>query len=249
MDEIIGNVFNLWSAAIIGLVVGMLIYAYRKERIDWTAIAGTGIVGFICLAAGGVKWVIPLVVFFTVGNIASRYKEERKRKLGLAQEPRTWKNVFANGGAAAIFALLYLIDSNPTHSHFYFLGLITAMAVAAGDTFGTELGQVYGRHPRTIINLKKAEIGTEGAVSKEGLIFSLIGSAIISGLLLLWNYSIMIFAICVLSGFLGALIDSIFGCTLEQWKYIKHYDTHMNNFVTTILGGIIAIILTACFYS
>lgn len=246
IEGIIENMFNLWSVIAAGIAFGILLYAYKKERIDWTAIAGTGIVGFICLTAGGARWVFPLIVFFVVGHIASHYKRKIKQKLGVAQTMRTWLNVFANGGAAAIFALLYLIDSNPSYSHFYFLGLITAMAVATGDTFGTELGQVFCFRPISIITMKPVKVGTPGAVSKEGLMFSLLGSGIISGLLLLWGYSITIFAICVSSGFLGAFLDSILGSTIEKEEHKN--TTHVINFVTTLTGGIIAMITITVLY-
>lgn len=221
---------------IFAAITGAVYYAYRKERIDFSAVASTGAIGLICFVAGGNNWLIPLFIFFVLGTLASSYKRKIKKKFGIGQSIRTWRNVVANGGAAAIFALLYLVFQDGI----YFLGLIGAMATALADTLATELGQVYGRSPRLISNLEKVEVGTPGAVSKEGLLFALLGSGIISSLLLVWGYGNAIFIAALISGFIGAFMDSFLGATLETKGYI---DTHMVNFVTTVIGGFLAGIL------
>jgi len=252
MNEMIGNVLNPESGIAIGMALVMLVYAYQKKKIDKSAIFGAGIVGFLCLLAGGVRWVSPLIILFVVGHIASHHKRKLKKKLGVEQTTRTWWNVLANGGAAAIFGFFYILEQifgkyfiyGEAYGEIYFLGLIGAIATATADTFGTELGQVYGKNPRTIIGLKRAQIGTTGAVSKEGLMFSLVGSLIISGLLLIWGYPRIIFLICFFSGVLGSMLDSVFGCTLEKKAYI---DTHTNNFMTTTIAGTMIIVITRAF--
>ena len=236
----IENVFNVWSILAIFVIGVILYYAYRKEKIDKSAILATAICGFICLVAGGIKWIEPLILFFIVGNIFSHYKKTLKRKLGVEQEIRTWKNVFANGGAAIIFAWLYILFS---YSVFLF-GLIGAMACALADTSATELGQIYGKKPRLIKNLKRVPIGTPGAVSDEGFAFALLGSGIISSLLLFWGYPMIVFLICLFAGFFGSVIDSVFGCTIEKKGDVD--TTHVINFLTTLAAGCLAIALYVC---
>ena len=228
--------YNLVTGVLLVAIAGILYYAYRKEKIDDSAIVSTAIIGFTCLFAFGNDGIIPLVIFFVVGNIVSHYKRKIKRKFGVEQSIRTWKNVFANGGASAVFSLLYIYSRN----NVYFLGLIGSMATAMADTSATELGQIYGKNPRLMYNLKRVPIGTPGAISPEGFIFALIGSGIISSLLSLWNYRFSVFLVCLFSGFLCSVVDSILGCTLEARGYIN---THMINFLTTLLGGILVVLL------
>ncbi len=249
MEKIIENVVNPASLSILAIAVIALYVAYQKQKIDKSAIISTGVVGLLCLSAGGWKWAMPLVMFFVVGNIASHYKKQLKEYREVAQDPRTCLNVVANGGAATLFSVFYITarftGDNPIHCQLYFLGLMAAMATAAADTLGTEIGQTSKGKPRSIITWKRVKVGTAGAVSTKGLMSFLLGSTIISGLLLVWGYPITIFGICVISGFLGAVLDSVFGSTLEQWKwkFLRHYDTNINNLITTLTAGIIAMTL------
>lgn len=218
-------------------IAASLYLAYSKQKIDLSAVVSTGIVGGICLIAGGMLWITPLFIFFVLGSMVSGYKRTFKKKVGVEQSIRTYRNVFSNGGAAAIFALMYLFIEN----ELYFIGLMGAMATAMADTSATELGQVYGKHPRLILNMKKVPLGTPGGVSKQGLLFSLLGSGIISSLLFIWGYDVAIFTVVLISGFVGALIDSLLGASIERKGYI---DTHMVNLIATIMGGSLAMIMS-----
>ncbi|MBU4373236.1 MAG: DUF92 domain-containing protein [Euryarchaeota archaeon] len=221
---------------LLAAVTGSVCYAYIKEKIDTSSIVSTGIIGILCFYAGGDKWILPLLIFFVGGSLASHYNTAVKRELGVEQSIRTWKNVFANGGAAAVFALLEILSGN----EMYFFGLMGAMAAALADTSATELGQVHGKNPRLIVNLKRVPVGTPGAVSKEGILFSLLGSGIISLLLFLWECSWLMFAAVLVSGFLGSLLDSLLGSTLEARGYMN---THMVNFAATLAAGLIVLML------
>jgi uncharacterized membrane protein len=77
-------------------------------------------------------------------------------------------------------------------------------------------------------------------VSKEGVLFSLLGSGIISLLLFLWEYSGLIFAAVLISGFFGSLLDSLLGSTLEARGYMS---THMVNFAATLAAGLLVLML------
>ena len=90
------------------------------------------------------------------------------------------------------------------------------------------------------LKIDKVEIGTPGAITAEGFFCSLIGSGIMSIPLLVWGYPFLAFGICVTAGFLGAALDSLFGCTLEKWGIIE---TNTINFLTTLAAGCLAVAL------
>lgn len=223
------------TGMLVALIGGILYYAYKKEKIDRSAIVATVMIGVIFLTAGGSKWIIAPFIFFVGGSLETYYKRQKKNRLGVEQSIRTWKNIGANGGAAMIFALSYIC----TGDSIFFIGSIGAIATAMADTSATEMGQVWGKHPRFIHNLKRVSVGTAGAVTKEGFLFALFGSTIISALLIFYGYGTGIFAVCLLSGFAGCMADSLLGSTLEQKKKIN---THEINLITTLLGGFIAMI-------
>lgn len=228
-----------WYIFVILILMGLIIYyTYKKKKVDKSAIIATLIVGFLSFFAGGVKWIIPLLIFFILGISVSHYNKRLKKKLGVEQKIRTWKNVFANGGTAVIFALFQLCF--PAKNPIFFIGLIGAMATAMADTVSTELGQIYGKNPRLITTMKKVPIGTAGAVSVSGFFFGLLGAVVISSLLIFWQYSILAFLICVFAGFFGSVIDSFLGATLEKQG---HINTHEINFLTTLFAGILAVIM------
>jgi uncharacterized protein (TIGR00297 family) len=47
--------------AILGIIDIVLGFAYIKKKIDLSAIIATGLVGGLCLLAGGAKWLLPLL--------------------------------------------------------------------------------------------------------------------------------------------------------------------------------------------
>jgi len=228
--------FRLLATILVAII--FLLFAYRKGKIDSSALISSGIIGFTVLFSLGDRWsyLWLILTFFFMGNLVTKYKHSRKENRDVAEGIRTWKNVFGNGGSATVFALLYWI----TGKEILLAGFIGAMATAAGDTFATEVGQAHEREPRLITNFRKVKVGTSGAVSLYGLIAALIGAGIISLIALILSQNLLTFAIGILSGFIGCNADSLIGATIER----KRLDKHMTNFLGTLSGGVSAIILS-----
>jgi uncharacterized protein (TIGR00297 family) len=158
---------------------------------------------------------------------------------------RDINNVLGNGLSPLIFAVLYALYCD----NVFLLAFSGSVATACADTFSTEIGQAEGK-PRLITTLKKVPVGTNGGVSLQGLGASLLGSLLISLVCLIFWFDLQItvrsisllFCICLLSGFLGCLVDSIFGATAEDREPLK-LNKHHVNILATLFGGIFAIIL------
>ena len=90
------------------------------------------------------------------------------------------------------------------------------------DTWGTEFGKLSKIKPISIISFRTISHGISGGVTRVGTLGSLLGSCIIgfTTWCLMPVGGLIIYCI-ILSGFLGAIIDSIFGATL-QGKYETH---------------------------
>jgi uncharacterized protein (TIGR00297 family) len=227
------------SGFLLAISIVILFIAYSRKQLDLLGFLSGIIVGFTLFFAGGVNWLMPMMIFFVLGSFFTSFKKELKKELGVNGRHRTWKNVWANGGAAFIFAVSTILF--PSYSGTLYLALIASLAVALADTAATELGQIWGKNPVFPITLQPAKIGEPGAVSKKGLLVSLVGSMIIAGYgAIITGITLEIAAIIVVIGFLGALFDSILGCTLEKRGILN---THAINFLTTFLGGAIALII------
>jgi uncharacterized protein (TIGR00297 family) len=236
---------DLFLSATLILSAAIILYAYKNKKIDLSAAAAAGIVGGVALLTVGVDWLYLILAFFVAGNLITRYRYSVKENLGVAEGVRTFKNVFGNGGAAAVFAIFYIFtERNPI----LLLGFMGAMATATADTFATEIGGAHDKRPRLITTFRKTKVGTSGAVSIPGSVGALIGAAIISAISFLFLVNtdrIPIFFIGIISGFIGCNIDSLIGATIER----KKIDKHMTNFLGTLSGGISAMLLYLFFCS
>jgi uncharacterized protein (TIGR00297 family) len=237
---------DIFFVSTIVLSVFIIVYAYLRGRIDLSAVFASGLVGVIALLTVGVEWIYLILTFFVLGNLVTRYKYKVKEGYGVAEKVRNYQNVFGNGGAAMVFALLYkLSEGNPV----FLLGYAGAMASAAADTFATEIGEVHGSCPRMVTNLKKAVIGTNGAISCAGCLAALMGAALVSAMPYLFAGSYnkdSFFVLGTFSGFFGCYVDSWVGATLEGRS--KFLDNHMTNFIGTLAGGICGVVLYLLFF-
>ena len=238
----------LLTAVVLLIAFSFVLYAYLKRKINTSAFVGTLVLGVVILVTLGYAGVVTLLAFFLLGNSITKYKYEKKAMLGVAEGNKGMRdinNVLGNGLSPLIFAVLYALYCD----NVFLLGFSGSVATACADTFSTEIGQAEGK-PRLITTLKKVPVGTNGGVSLQGLGASLLGSFLISLVCLIFWFDLQITArsislllcVCLLSGFLGCLADSIFGATAEDREPLK-LNKHHVNILATLFGGFFAIIV------
>jgi len=241
----------------------LVLYAYIKRKISTSAFIGTLILGVIILLTFGFKFgyagVLVLLAFFLSGNLVTKYKYNKKAMLGVAEGNKGMRdinNVLGNGLSPLIFAVLYAVPvSSPSHNTIFLLGFSGAVATACADTFSTEIGQAEG-NPRLITTLKKVPVGTNGGISLPGIGAAVLGSCLISLVgLTFWvvlqiptRTILLLSCVCLLSGFLGCIMDSFLGATIEDKSFYKRtsqfrLNKHHVNILATLFGGILAILL------
>ena len=245
------------TALTVLIAFSLVLYAYLKRKINTSAFIGTFTLGVIILLTFGLEFgyagVLVLLAFFLFGNLVTKYKYDRKAKLGVAEGNkgmRGMNNVLGNGLSPLFFAVLYALSRD----NVLLLGFSGAIATACSDTFSTEIGQAEG-NPRLITTLKKVPVGTNGGVSLPGLGAALLGSGLIALVSLSFinpylcsgaqpNLKAIFFLVCLLAGFFGCLIDSLLGATLEDKHFYKfRLNKHGVNIIATLFGGIFAILL------
>lgn len=195
--------------------------AFWRGSLSRSGAAGATIVGTLIMSFGGWTWGILLAVFFVSSSLLSHYKEEEKQVMAEKFEKghrRDVGQVIANGGLAAIAAVLSAIAPSP----FWLPLFVGAMATVTADTWATELGTLSRRPPRLITTGRAVEVGTSGGVSLLGTAVSLLGGLFI-GLaagLLTEHFTLGDAAIIgVVSGLAGSLFDSLLGATVQQLYY------------------------------
>lgn len=225
-----------WFYLILVVLFASLAYYSRKLDIKG-ALAGV-CVAAILLAAEGVFAFILLAVFFGAGTLASSYQKslKKKRKLpGSKEKMRSWQNVLANAGPAAIFAFLSML--HPQSSEELIVMMISSLGAATADTLSSELGMVTGKKFYNLLNFKETKAGPDGSVSLAGLFFGLVGA------LLIGLFSIPVFPmwpvllVIVFSGFMGTIFDSLLGAGPERAGLMNN---HTVNFFACLLAGILA---------
>jgi uncharacterized protein (TIGR00297 family) len=202
-----------------------------------TVITGTlGLRGFALMAA-----------FFVVGSLVTRLGYRVKAARGIAQErggARGWRNAWANGGVAALLALM--TGAAPSDMRFlYLLAYAAAVATAAADTCSSEVGKAYGRRTFLITTLHPVPPGTEGAVSLEGTLGGLLGGGLVAGLgAALGLYPWLAGALVAVAGLLGSLAESVLGTVAERKGWL---DNDLLNALNTALGAVFVVFLLRLF--
>jgi len=174
-------------------------------RLGWLTIGGgvaAAVVGGVIWEAGEIGMAAPLLAFFFSSSLLGRLPGGGK------SGARTFGQVMANGGVAAIAAALTWFDLSRASTMF-----LAALCAANADTWATELGTRFGRKPIRITTLKPVEIGASGAVSVIGVLAALAGAAFVACVgFWIVGANLMVAAA---AGFVGAMIDSVLGDTVQ----------------------------------
>jgi len=214
-------------------------FAYRSKTADLSGLFSIALVGILLLVFATPLWLLVMIAFFVLGSLATKYKYEYKKRIGVEQGQsgaRGYKNVFANGIAATAAAVLFGVFEEPVFIVMY----VGCVATAAADTLASEIG-VTGGVPYMITTLKKVPIGTNGGVTMVGEAVALIGGLVVSLVaLLLGLITLPMAAVCTLAGFAGTNLDSLVGATLENRGVLGNAGT---NLLATIGGGLVAVAL------
>lgn len=204
-----------------------LVFAVIANQKKWLTASGAvagGVLATSIIALGGWAWALPGLSFFVLSSLLSRVDGHRVRRLEAVSEKgsrRDAAQVVANGGVAWVCLLGHALAPHPL----WLWGYVGAFCAAAADTWATEVGTLLGGTPRLITTGKHVSTGTSGAVSMAGLL------AAIAGALSVWGAGALVFeslssiaaaVICTGAGFLGALVDTLLGATLQA----RYRDAH-----------------------
>lgn len=190
-------------------------------------LTGGGVVAALAVGgatAWGLGWrgVVLLFAFFVSGSLLTRMA-------GGTGGQRTYRQVLANGGVAALAGLLgsWRLAA-------------AALAAATADTWATEIGSFSPHAPRLITTWRPVSKGTDGGVTLIGTLGGLAGA------LLIWASAALLFSsqpsrlTVVWAGLAGMIVDSLLGATMQG----RFFDNDGVNLAATVTGAGTAYLLT-----
>ncbi|MDQ6599653.1 DUF92 domain-containing protein [Bacillus salipaludis] len=249
---------------IIAIIIFAGILAYLVKALTKSGALAAIIVGAAVMLGFGLNGLFLLGTFFVSSSLWSEYKSSVKKTIEekLAKgATRDWRQVAANGGAAALFSLINFLQPNII----WLLAFAVSLASANSDTWASEIGSLSKKNPLFIRTFRPVERGTSGAISFLGTSAALAGALLIA-LLTLWLFHLHIFLafLIFLFGFLGNLIDTLFGAFYQQLykcsqcgieterrihcqketlriKGINYIDNDMVNFLSGLIAALLAL--------
>ena len=237
---------ELWMeiVAVLALSALLSLLAFRLGLLTKSGCISAAAMGVFIGLCGSLSWLILLIVFTLLGFVATVIGLSKKREKGLQEGKhgeRDYRNVLGVALPCCVFAIINILTQD-SHYYLMMIGYISTIAVAAADTTASELGtkdsKVY-----LITTFKRVEPGTDGGISLFGTTVSLMASVavtLIGWLVINQSLDDIFVLIPMAAGFIGCMLDSVVGATLETWGYVDKYG---NNCITGIAGAAIGVLI------
>lgn len=226
---------------IVAVVISTLIAAraYRRKSLDLSG----AVAGFLVMSihfAVSYRFGAMLLVFFFTSSKLTRFGEDKKRKIDAEFKEggqRNWIQVLFNSGIATILSLTSwkltgsqdkCLDSKESYLVTSLIGsIIGHYCCCNGDTWSSELGVLSNDQPRLITTFKPVKRGTNGGVTRAGLLAAAVAGSVIGLTFVLLGFlttkcafdvalkQLLVIPLSALAGVFGSLIDSLLGATLQ----------------------------------
>ena len=184
--------------------------------------------------SSGIDYTLGLLSFYFSSSYFTKVGGELKESFKHNFKKNGQRNalqVFFNGGIGTIICaiILFVPSLNQENIRILKYCYLCNYCVCNGDTWASEVGTAFGGSPILISNCKRVPPGTNGGVSPLGLLVSFLGGVFVAICFYygtIYVEGLQIFnsiweAIIIggLFGFLGSIIDSILGATMQETLY------------------------------
>ncbi|KAG8491612.1 hypothetical protein CXB51_015001 [Gossypium anomalum] len=227
--------------SLIAVVISSLaaIRSYRRKSLDLSG----ALAGFLVMTIHfvvGYRFGAMLLAFFFTSSMLTKVGEDKKRRVDADFKEggqRNWIQVLYNSGIAAVLSVLIgnltgwedkCLDSNDSVLITSLIGgIIGHYSCCNGDTWSSEIGVLSDDQPRLITTFKSVRRGTNGGVTKTGLLAALAAGSVIGLTFVLVGFlstrcsnemamkQLLVIPLSAVAGLLGSIIDSLLGATLQ----------------------------------
>ncbi len=210
--------FKLLIALILAFIIAII--SLRFKFLTKGGSVAQFILATIIFGLGGLKWSVPIIVFFFLSSILSRARNKKNKNVEIyfeKSDQRDQFQVLVNGGLGGLLVLLAQV----MHVELLYYIYVSSLASVCADTWATEIGTLRETKTINILNFKTVEQGSSGGISLNGILGALLGAFIIPLSSLIWiglnnfNYVLII----TVSGFGGSIVDSILGASVQAQFY------------------------------
>lgn len=213
-----GREAGLRAARGLVLAAGIAEAARRMRALSTSGTVAAALIGSAVYAGMGTRGSAAMVAYFASSSALSRLHGQRS-PLQQRGSRRDAVQVLANGGPAAVLALLHL-SQLPAPADAAISAFYGSLAAAAADTWATEIGTRWGGQPRSLVTGRRAPPGESGAVTPAGLAASVAASLIFSALVPPAGGGRRDRAIaCAVGGIAGSLSDSLLGGLVQERRW------------------------------
>lgn len=205
-------------------------------------------IALLILFSGLHEYIIYPISFLLFGSLISKLNPDNGDNEG-----RSARQVIANAGVSAIIGFVYFFTQYDVCRDLFVL----SWSVAMSDTFSSEIGKRYGGKPIDILTFSTITKGLSGGISLIGSIGGFIGGLVIAATYYIHACSFETSLNILTFGFLGMIIDSIIGSTLQA-KYqidgiIREYGLKSNltsgyRFIDNCMTNFISIAVTVMLF-
>lgn len=210
------------------------------------------VLGVIVWGCLGWQGYVVVMAYFLIGSSVTRIGMEQKEAAGIAEKRsgmRGPENVWGSALTATLCALGVVLASNgwlPGGATDWVallsLGYVASFSTKLSDTTASEVGKAYGKRTFLITTLQPVPAGTEGAVSLEGTLAGILGSAVLA--VVGWATGLISglgILICLVAAFIATNFESVIGATLQA--KLPWLTNELVNIINTTVGAIAAIAL------
>jgi uncharacterized protein (TIGR00297 family) len=238
----------LVGSALNSLLLG-LAWGLPKKLLTPAGYLHAWVLGVLIWGCLGWRGYLVVMVYFLVGSGVTRIGMARKEAAGIAEArsgARGPENVWGSALTATLCAMaVFFLQSWPAPATtdpwitLLSLAYVASFSTKLSDTTASEVGKAYGQRTFLITTLRPVPAGTEGAISLEGTLAGIVGSAIIAlvgwgvGLIAWWGL-----LVCLLAAFVATNAESWIGATLQnQFDWLTN---ELVNILNTTIGALVA---------
>lgn len=233
-------------------VLAAIAWIAPKKLLTPAGLFHAWILGILIWGTLGWQGYAVIMFYFLVGSGVTRIGLAQKEAEGIAEKrsgARGPENVWGSALVATLCALAAFLlpwlnpgSQTSTLVPLFFLGYVASLSTKLSDTCASEVGKAYGKRTFLITTLQAVPRGTEGAVSLEGTLAGILGSAAIA--CVGWGVSLINLTgvlLCLIAAFVATNLESVIGATLQaKWNWLTN---ELVNVLNTLIGAIVAILL------